>query len=121
MRGCRARLEPQEALRSLLSDRSPYGSAGSSTLAPFSDSRLSVPADVHGSPRVGDVCSAQVSNYQEGLASKMLRPALEVKAMDEAMGAAGVYTDPILEHDVEKRAKLMQRMIRIGMGRLALQ
>ena len=88
-------LEPQEALRSLLRGRSPYGTAASSTLAPFSDSCSSVPADVHGSPSISDVCSAQVSNYLEGFASKMLRPALEVKAMDEAMGAAGVYTDPI--------------------------
>ena len=72
-------------------------------------------------PRIGDVCSAQVSNYLEGFASKMLRPALKVKAMDEAMGPAGVSSDPILEHDVEKRAKLIQRMVRIGMGRSTLQ
>jgi hypothetical protein len=113
--------EPEEAFRSLLKGRSPYGEAGSASLAPFSDSRLSLPERVGDGPFVEDCCAEEVSILLKDFEHRMLRPREEVEAMARIRGTVGCHVDPVLRHNQKVYAKLVKRSLACGLTSLTLQ
>ena len=106
--------EAQGALALLLRGKGVYATSPSH-MAPFSNSLLSVPTSIAGSPVITQLLGEQEVNFLEGYKALMLRPPSEVEQLDEMHGPIKAYTDPLLRKNRRIYAAFIKRLKKIGM------
>ena len=102
----------EESLRELLRGRGPYGGSSiSATIAPYEFDRVSVPSSVAAAPYVEDLLPDGGRDFLVEFETKMMHE----DGRDCDTSQIGRHVDPLLAARPKEYAKLVQRMISIGL------
>ena len=108
------------ALTKLLRGRSLYSQGSHTSVAGFVDSLVSLPLSVDSAPFLEDCVPMQNRKLFCEAESPMVRPAVEVEALDDALGPAGLFHDPRLGSQSKAYLKLVRRCLKTGLVSLTL-
>ena len=108
------------ALKKLLRGRSLYSQGSHTSVAGFVDSLVSLLTSVESAPFLEDCLPMQNRNLFSEAESPMVRPAVEVEALDDALGPAGMFHDPRLGSQSKAYLKFVRRCLKTGLVTLTL-